>query len=208
MQSSLLNIMLRAIFFAAIFGQALANTLYPGSTLYRSQSILSSTGNYRLTMQSDGNLVMYRSDGSVRYSMASGGWIAVMQNDGNFVEYNSMMYPRWSTNTWGNPDSVLAIQDDGNLVVYSPTRGPIWSIGADNRLENPTKRGDVVGRDLDVILGGPLGHIGLWEGNYVIEADYGAYKASGNALRTVAIEDFKRATSIGASLPQKFQASG
>lgn len=150
---------------AAAQGQ---NYLSANSTLQNGQYIQSLQGKYKLIMQTDGSLVMYRSDGSIRYSMKKYGWIAVMQADGNFVEYNGAMSPIWATNTAGNPNSILAIQDDGNLVVYSPS-GPIWSIGAEVSFGNPTQVGDVVGRDLNVPGMSWAGHLGIWDGQRVLD---------------------------------------
>ncbi|BAY96217.1 hypothetical protein NIES37_01460 [Tolypothrix tenuis PCC 7101] len=41
-----------------------------------------------------------------------------MQPDGNLVLYNTSNYPRWASQTFGNPGAFFDIQDDGNLVVY------------------------------------------------------------------------------------------
>jgi hypothetical protein len=47
-----------------------------------------------------------------------------MQTDGNLVLYRVVLgldrgpSPMWSSNTAGNPGAWLAVQDDGNLVVY------------------------------------------------------------------------------------------
>lgn len=54
------------------------NTLYSNNLLNPGQYIESSDQRYKLIMQTDGSLVMYRSDGSVRYRMAKNGWIAAM----------------------------------------------------------------------------------------------------------------------------------
>lgn len=68
-----------------------ANTLYPGWGLQPGQGVTSQNGEYVLIMQGDGNLVYYRtSDNAVR----------------------------WSSNTWGAPNSFLTMQTDGNAVVY------------------------------------------------------------------------------------------
>jgi hypothetical protein len=150
-------------------------------------------GKYKLIMQTDGSLVMYRSDGSVRFRMAKYGWIATMQPDGNFIEYSGGMSPIWSTNTAGNPGSSLAIQDDGNLVVYTPTGVPVWNIGGDNGWGNPTKTGEVVGRDLLVPGVSWVGHLGLWDGQRVVEA--GPSGGGGNAIHLTSIDTFKNASS-------------
>ena len=59
--------------------------------------IMSPNGSKRLTLQTDGNLVLYR--GST---------------------------PLWHTHTWGNPGSKFIAQGDGNFVLYSNTNKPLW----------------------------------------------------------------------------------
>ena len=101
--------------------------LYPGEILINNGRIITPNGKYQLIMQSDGSLVMYRSDGTIRYSMAKNGAYAVMQSDGNFVEYNSNGAALFSTGTANSvpTPNLLHIQEDGNLVVYSPTWVPL-----------------------------------------------------------------------------------
>lgn len=166
------------------------NTLPSGSSLTNGQYIVSSTGNYWMSMQSDGSLVMYRSDSTIRYAMKKHGRYAIMQEDGNFVEYNSYMYPIWYTSTHGNPGAYLAIQDDGNLVVYSRTGIPLWNIGAETTEGNPRLPGDVIGRDLNTIGLGAFGHLGLWDGSRVIQAD----KVFGNAIAISTLNAYKSAS--------------
>lgn len=58
-----------------------------------------------------------------------------MQNDGNLVIYkriNGNHTVLWASNTNGNPGAFLAIQDDGNVVIYAPDGGgmkAIWATG-------------------------------------------------------------------------------
>ena len=93
-------------------------------------------------MQTDGSLVMYRSDGSVRYSMAKRGKFAIMQSDCNFVQYSSEMPDAsaaiWHTGTWNQCPGPghLVITDTGDLRIdwFTSTPymgGSVWSIGAD-----------------------------------------------------------------------------
>lgn len=167
------------------------NVLYPGIQLNMGQSIGSSQGRYSVVMQADGNLVMYRNDGTVRYRFGSNGWFAVMQTDGNFVEYNGMMAPVFNTGTWSHPGAFLAIQDDGNLVVYSSAGSPLWNIGAEPEAIDPRQAADVVGRNLDTPVGGELGHVGVYDGGgQVVEADGGFT----NAVRIVTLNQFKSTT--------------
>ncbi len=57
-----------------------------------------------------------------------GGRILSMQSDGNLVIYNaSRSVAIWATGTTGNPGSFLSMQEDGNLVIYSNSRAPIWA---------------------------------------------------------------------------------
>lgn len=128
-----------------------------------------------------------------------------MQNDGNFVLYTSSYSPQFSTRTEGHPGSALVVQDDGNLVIYAPYgQGPLWWIGTDpgTDSENPHDSGDVVGRDLDYgkVLG-PVGHVGLWDGNNVTEAMFDT--STGNAIEEISLSQFKAASRYwGAARPK------
>jgi hypothetical protein len=174
----------------AIFS-ASAETIVPGgSVLPQGTFVYSENGKYFLVMQTDGNLVLYRkSDSGVRFATYRSGSYAVMQSDGNFVEYTSGNQALWHTSTGGNPGAFLAVQNDGNLVVYSSVSAPLWNIGTDpNVTSDPSKAGDVVGRDFGGVIGAPVGHVGLWDGQRVIEAQ--GY-TSGNTLRIISLGTFK-----------------
>jgi len=84
-----------------------------------------------LAQQGDGNLVLYRIDGSALWSSGTSGTagrIAIMQDDGNFVIYSGGGSPIWATGTGGYNGAELALQDDGNLVLYAGGT-PIWATG-------------------------------------------------------------------------------
>ncbi|RFP61766.1 MAG: DUF4114 domain-containing protein [Limnothrix sp. CACIAM 69d] len=53
-----------------------------------------------------------------------------IQSDGNVVLYADSR-PLWATNTSGNPEAYFAIQHDGNLVVYSSAGRALFSSGTD-----------------------------------------------------------------------------
>lgn len=95
-------------------------------------SITSSDGRFNLTMQTDGNLVLYRnSDGYPLWNTGtygSGASVAYFQSDGNFVLYN-FTGPVWYTNTSNFPCARLAVQSDGNLVIYSASNQYVWGTG-------------------------------------------------------------------------------
>ena len=53
------------------------------------------------------------------------GFVTV-QSDGNVVIYNAAGVPQWATNTSGNPGARLVVQGDGNVVVYRSDGQPVW----------------------------------------------------------------------------------
>ncbi|MGF1429806.1 hypothetical protein [Kitasatospora sp. LaBMicrA B282] len=94
--------------------------LDPGESLHRGQSISAPTvyGSVTLTMQNDGNLVLY--DQADHACWASGtqpnGWEADYQQDGNFVVYDVSRHPLWASNT----------VDDGGDTVNFNAWGQLW----------------------------------------------------------------------------------
>jgi hypothetical protein len=108
--------------------------LNPGESLYRGESRDSTYGQYRLSLQGDGNLVDTVTH-SARPLWASGtagkGYRLVMQHDGNLVLYNYYNQPVWASNTAGHPGAYLALQRDANLVIYWNGRA-IWASGTYN----------------------------------------------------------------------------
>jgi len=90
------------------------------------EQLTSPDGTYRLVMQTDGNLVLYKASQALWSTGGSGaGSRAVMQADGNLVVYNGST-ARWSSTTGGFDGSVLKLQDDGNLVVSDAGRA-VWT---------------------------------------------------------------------------------
>lgn len=104
------------------------DTLKPNQVILKGQSLKSANGQYVLTLQSDGNLVMYRGRAAVFATNTVGkpATRAVMQNDGNFVLYAGKT-PLWATGTQGRPGSYLVVQNDGNLTVYDLGKSWLWS---------------------------------------------------------------------------------
>jgi pimeloyl-ACP methyl ester carboxylesterase len=100
-----------------------------GSRLAPGQEIWSPDRRYRLAFQTDGNLVIYRSDGppvwwTGTHGMSPGA--AVMQPDGNFVIYNAAGEPRWHTSTFGNPGAYLSLQNNGAVVLNTANGARLW----------------------------------------------------------------------------------
>ena len=112
---------------------AYCGTLYADEALLPNSRLLwSCDQRFYLTMQTDGNLVLYQSkNGQSTALWSTGTWqtsgqIAVLQKDGNFVLYDSNRNALWSSRTWDRPNAYLAVQNDGNLVVYQGTM-PLWA---------------------------------------------------------------------------------
>ena len=94
-------------------------TLGSGGSLTSGQSLLSCDRQHRLTMQDDGNLVLYGRGNAVLWATytVGRGQYAKMQNDGNFVLVGGGQ-PLFDTHTDQHFGAYLAVQDDGNMVVY------------------------------------------------------------------------------------------
>ena len=102
-----------------------ARRLLPG------QSFLSSSRQFRLTYQADGDLALYDDRTRTRVWAANTADTtpgqALLQTDGDFVVYDAAGAKRWSSGTLGNPNAYLAVQDDGNLVIYRSDGQPVWN---------------------------------------------------------------------------------
>ncbi|MGO9197536.1 MAG: peptidoglycan-binding protein [Acidimicrobiales bacterium] len=110
-------------------GTPATNVLHTGSALEPGKSLLSQNGDYRLIMQRDGNLVLYKQNSPTWSSRTEGhpGALADLQRDGNFVIYLGHK-PLWETATYngGGATNDLVVQDDGNVVIYNGQNKPLW----------------------------------------------------------------------------------
>jgi nucleoid-associated protein YgaU len=105
----------------------MVDTLTEGQQLVRGGSLVSNNGAFTLTLQDDGNLVLY-ARGEPRWATGTNGQDvarAQMQPDGNFVAYTADK-PVWHTDTKGKKNVRLVLQDDGNLVLYAAD-GTAWA---------------------------------------------------------------------------------
>ena len=99
------------------------------SRLLTNQVIETADRVYQLTLQPDGNLVLYENKRPIWATMTIGGNPGKnlrLQSDGNLVLYNSSGKPVWSTKTDGRGPSRLVMQPDGNLVLYSAANSSTW----------------------------------------------------------------------------------
>lgn len=111
-------------------------TLTSGQSVSKNDYLLSPDSQSALTLQNDGNLVLYSNFITV-WNTGSVGANAnrlVMQSDGNLVIYSSSNVPLWSTATNGNPGARLVLQTDGNLAIYSSSNAVLW---ATYTIQNP-----------------------------------------------------------------------
>src|SRR5258708_7943678 len=118
------------------------NSLQPGQQLNANDQLTSNNGLIYLVMQSDGNLVLYRTQFG-RALWASNTWgqpvnHVIMQSDGNLVAYSSGGQSYWSTGTSGHPGAFLLLQDDGNLVIYDSKNSPLWASNTVQYFSSPT----------------------------------------------------------------------
>ncbi len=105
------------------------SALQPGETLYNGQSLVN--GQLTMTMQGDGNFVLYFGAESLWQSGTSGkgGARVSMQGDGNLVVYNNANQWLWQSGTAGHGGSRLELQSDMNAVVYSSANQALWQSG-------------------------------------------------------------------------------
>jgi hypothetical protein len=118
--------------------------LRAGQTLTGGDSLVSPNQKFKLTMQTDGNLVLYAVSASGTLPVwASGtarafgtGIYLTMQSDDNLVVDESSApntLAIWSsgTNTATPDGDFLAVQSNGLIAIYSPTSDtPVWSINS------------------------------------------------------------------------------
>ena len=83
----------------------------------------------KITMRTDGNLVITDENGTVRWSSHTEGTghKAVFQDDGHFVVYPEANGTAGSSGTAGNPGAQLVIQADGKVVIESAGGAVLWS---------------------------------------------------------------------------------
>jgi hypothetical protein len=98
------------------------------------QWLVSPQGRYRAGLGRYGNLVVSAADGRLVWTnrtLAVGARLA-MQSDGNLVTYRRDGSASWHTRTSGTPGARLVLQDDGNLVIYRADGRPRWWTGSDD----------------------------------------------------------------------------
>jgi len=107
--------------------------LPPESTLMPGDSLFSPNGQFRLVMQPQGNLVLYRETTALwatpPQTLNFPGSVFKVQQDGNLALFVNGATLVWSSGTFDNPNSRLVLQNDGNLVLYSAANTLVWQTG-------------------------------------------------------------------------------
>jgi len=120
--AQLLQILLMFVAFAApsAFAQEMGNTLVTNQSLSVGQYLRSTNKQYKLAMQGDGNLALYREPSTYLWGTgATAGRRAVMQSDGNLCMYTAANAGAWCNSSNGAEGAYyLMLRDSGVLEVY------------------------------------------------------------------------------------------
>jgi hypothetical protein len=98
-----------------------------GQQLNANQSLSSPSGQYKLYLQSDGNVVLRNAALWSSGTNGKGGTRLVLQSDGNLVLYTASGSAVWATGTNGKGGTRLLVQDDGKLVLRTASGSVVWS---------------------------------------------------------------------------------
>jgi hypothetical protein len=125
-----MNFFIFAIF-CSIAALAFAQDTFPsGAQLDSGESKFSLNQQWRLILQTDGNLVIYNTATGVykwaTQTIGSGAIKAIMQEDGQFCLYNAAGELKWTTYT-RDAGSVARLESDGILAVHSPKGYAVWN---------------------------------------------------------------------------------
>lgn len=115
--------------------------LQPNQQLNINDQLVSNNERVNLNMQSNGNLVLYRTHfGQALW--ASNTCLPVdhviMREDGVLSTCSPEGESYWETGTSGHPDSWAVLQDDGNFVIYDTTNNQLWTSNTVQNFSSPT----------------------------------------------------------------------
>ena len=101
----------------------------PGETLGVNQALYAGNGSFMAVMQGDGNFVVYGQGGPIwsTGTFNHPGAFLTLQSDGNVVVYSSSHQALWAS--WSSgwfPPAILVLQGDGNFVEYNIFHGVMW----------------------------------------------------------------------------------
>lgn len=104
--------------------------IYKDKTIDKNNRVYSENGEYYLTFQADGNLVVYYKNSTSPFwasNTVGSGNRAEFQSDGNLVVYDRSNRAVFNTNTNNKNSDRLVVQNDGNLVIYNTFDAPVWA---------------------------------------------------------------------------------
>lgn len=111
---------------------AAANELAAGKSFVAGQELVSTNGTYKLAMQGDGNMVVYKGNTPLWQSGTGGNTGARAEfRNGNLVVVDAGGTVKWASNTTAG--AKVVVQDDGNTVVYPTSGGALWQSGTAGR---------------------------------------------------------------------------
>merc|ERR1711924_49541 len=124
-----------------------SSRLTTSMALMANGSLYSESGEYRMTMQGDGNLVLYNSNDEPLWASGTNGDYGahcILQKDGHFLIYTLDEDGRcscnpddciWKTDIYGDEHDFkhgwVEMQDDGNFVQYNKHGTPLWCTRTD-----------------------------------------------------------------------------
>jgi hypothetical protein len=116
------------------FGNAALGVLCPDfdHTMENGNDLFSENGKFRLSFQSDGNLILYKGDDVIWNTETTGneGASFRFQTDGNAIIYKDERL-LWSNNQDGNPNSFLLVRNDGDFIQYDrESLKMLWDSGS------------------------------------------------------------------------------
>ena len=108
--------------------------LLANQSIFQSNTLVSANGTYVLSMQNDGNLVLFHGSSVIWQTVTSlqFGATLTMQSGGNLVLFDPQRNVIWQSNT-SQAGSQLVVQTDGNVVIYNPSGGAVWSTGTSGK---------------------------------------------------------------------------
>src|SRR5581483_7001928 len=110
--------------YMAVTSPTPSNVLWNNQYIGVGQSVWSQDHRFQLTLQTDGNVVLYGPSGALwsTGTYGRGTVYLVMQTDGNLVARDSNWGAVWASGTYGAGSSAhFVIQNDGNAVIYYNT---------------------------------------------------------------------------------------
>jgi hypothetical protein len=121
----------------AAFQPAFANgssRLLAGQIVKAGQDLVSPSGQYTLTVQTGGNVVVTGNGCTIWSAGTTGsGNYLTMQTDGNLVIYTSAGKALWDSKTNGTGSAnYLSLQNDGNAIVFTSAAKNVWAAGRAN----------------------------------------------------------------------------